>query len=59
MADLVEKEFHKFKDSKRKNPCCGKCGKEITERDLTKVELIKTKSGSQSFYHRECILSGL
>ena len=59
MADLVEKEFHKFKDKKKSNPCCGKCQKELTERDLTKVEIIKTKRGSLNFYHRECIICGL
>lgn len=57
--DIVDSEFHKLKNTKRKNPCCGKCQKEITEQDLGRTEIIKTKRGDQSFYHRECIYEGL
>lgn len=55
---LIAKElyFGDYFSKYNKYPVCPVCNKEIQRTDLDSAEYIKTKTGSEFFAHRNCIL---
>lgn len=51
-----EKFFGEYYSKYKQHPVCPMCGKEIQRADLDATEYIKTKSGTEFFAHRACIL---
>ena len=36
---------------------CGVCDRVLSEDDFPVMEYVKTKSGSENFYHHDCVLT--
>lgn len=51
-----EKYFGEYYSKYNKHPVCPVCNEEIQRGDLASAEYIKTKSGTEFFAHRCCIL---
>ena len=47
--------YERYRKSHTDPPTCPVCGKEIQERDLDKVEYIKTKRQTVIFIHTRCV----
>ena len=41
----------------KKDIRCGVCDKVLSEDDFPVMEYVKTKSGSENFYHHDCVLT--
>lgn len=41
----------------KKDIKCGVCDRVLSEDDFPVMEYVKTKSGSENFYHHDCVLN--